>query len=99
LELFWDDDNNPSTAAIFVLSNNDWGTAMTSCPAPVVACGTPQDIFDTGLSADTYAPTNPDRQLDAALLLTLPPGTYTARLSGVSGGTGVGLIGVDQVGP
>jgi hypothetical protein len=25
--------------------------------------------------------------------------TYTARLSGVSKGTGAGLIGVDQIGP
>lgn len=99
LDLYWDNDNNPSTAAILVLANNDWGTALASCPAPVVACGTPTDIANTGLSADTYAPTNPNRALDAALLLTLPPGTYTARLSGVNNGTGVGLIGVDEIGP
>jgi hypothetical protein len=99
LDLYWDNDNNPSTAAILVLSNNDWGTALGSCPAPVVSCGTPTDIQNTGLSANTYAPSNPNRALDAALLLTLPPGTYTARLSGVSNGTGVGLIGVDQIGP
>jgi uncharacterized repeat protein (TIGR01451 family) len=99
LDLYWDDDNNPSTAAILVLTNDDWGTAVTSCPAPVVSCGTPTDIANTGKSSDTYAPTNANRGLDAALLLTLPPGTYTARLSGVSSGTGVGLIGVDEVTP
>jgi hypothetical protein len=66
---------------------------------PVVACGSPPDIINTGLSANTYAPTNGNRGRDAALLLTLPPGTYTARLSGVSNGTGVGLIGVDAIGP
>jgi hypothetical protein len=99
LDLYWDDDNNPNTAAILVLTNSDWGTALGSCPAPVVACGTPTGIANTGMSANSYAPTNPNRALDAALLLTLPPGTYTARLSGVSGGTGVGLIGVDHVGP
>jgi hypothetical protein len=99
LDLYWDNDNNPSTAAILVLTNNDWGTALGSCPAPAESCGTPADIANTGMSANTYAPTNPNRGLDAALLLTLPPGTYTARLSGVSNGTGVGLIGVDQIGP
>ncbi len=97
LNLEWDDDNNPNTSAILILSNNDWGTAVGSCPAPVASCGTPTDIFNTGMSADTYAPSNPNRGLDAAMLLSLPPGTYTARLSGVAGGTGVGLIGVDDV--
>jgi hypothetical protein len=99
LDLYWDDDGNPSTPAILVLTNNNWGTALGSCPAPVVSCGTPTDILNTGMSANAYAPTNANRGLDAALLLTLPPGTYTARLSGVSNGTGVGLIGVDQVEP
>ncbi|MBI5197941.1 MAG: multicopper oxidase domain-containing protein, partial [Nitrospirae bacterium] len=37
LNLYWDDDNNPSTAGILVLTNNDWGSDPTSCPAPVVA--------------------------------------------------------------
>jgi hypothetical protein len=99
LDLYWDTDNNPNTPAILVLSNDDWGKPLADCPEPVVACGTPQDVISTGLSADTYAPANANRGLDGALLVTLPPGTYTARLSGVSGGTGVGLIGVDQVGP
>jgi hypothetical protein len=97
LDLYWDDDNNPSTAAILVLTNNDWGTALGSCPPPVVSCGTPTDIQNTGMSANSYAPSSPGRALDSALLLTLPPGTYTARLSGVNNGTGVGLIGVDEV--
>jgi hypothetical protein len=99
LDLYWDNDSNPSTAAILVVTNNDWGTALASCPAPIVSCGTPQDIINTGLSANTYAPTNANRALDAAMLLTLPPGTYTARLSGMNNGTGVGLIGADQIGP
>jgi hypothetical protein len=34
---------------------------------------------------------------DAALLLTLPPGTYTAHLSGADGGTGVGLIEIYEI--
>jgi len=99
LELSWDDDSNPLTAPLLLAINNDWGAPVAVCTAPVVACGTPQDIANTGMSADTYAPTNPNRGLDAALLVTLPPGLYTVSLSGVSNGTGVGLIGVDEIGP
>jgi hypothetical protein len=99
LSLDWDDDSNPITPPIQLAVNDNWGTPVVVCNAPVVACGTPTDIAGTGMSADTYAPTNPNRGLDAALLVTLPPGLYTAALSGVSNGTGVGLIGVDAVGP
>ena len=99
VELSWDDDSNPLTAPLQLAVNNNWGTAAAPCNAPVVACGTPLDIANTGMSADTYAPTNPNRGLDAALLVTLPPGLYTVALSGVSNGTGVGLIGVDAIGP
>jgi hypothetical protein len=35
--------------------------------------------------------------LDAALLVTLPPGTYTARVSGVNGTTGVALVEVYEM--
>ncbi len=99
LELYWDDDNNPNTAAMLIVTNDNWGITLASCSAPVVSCGTPQDIINTGMSANTYAPSNPNRGLDAALLVTLPPGTYTATLRGVSNGTGVGLIGVDEIVP
>jgi hypothetical protein len=34
---------------------------------------------------------------DAALLVTLPPGTYTAQVSGVGASTGVALIEVYEV--
>ena len=99
LELSWDDDSNPVTPPLQLAINDNWGTAVTICNAPVVACGTPLDIANTGMSADSYAPTNANRNLDGALLVTLPPGLYTVSLSGVSNGTGVGLIGVDAVGP
>jgi hypothetical protein len=99
LELSWDDDSNPITAPLQLALNDDWGTAVGVCNAPIVACGTPTDILNTGMSADTYAPSDPNRVLDGALLVTLPPGLYTVSLTGVSGGTGVGLIGVDAVGP
>jgi hypothetical protein len=99
LELYADHDSNPLTPAILIVTNDDWGTALTTCPAPLVSCGSPQDIRDTGRSADSYAPNDPNRHLDAALLVTLPPGTYTATLRGVNTGTGVGLVAVNAIGP
>jgi hypothetical protein len=34
----------------------------------------------------------PSSAKEAAILITLPPGAYTAILSGAGGGTGVGII-------
>ena len=34
----------------------------------------------------------PSNNLESAIAATLMPGTYTALLSGVNGGTGVGLV-------
>ena len=41
------------------------------------------------LTAAGLAPTN---QLESAIAATLPPGSYTALLSGMNNGTGVGLV-------
>jgi hypothetical protein len=46
------------------------------------------------LQAAGFAPSN---TLEPAILVTLPPGAYTAILSGVAGGIGVGIIGVYDV--
>ena len=43
------------------------------------------------LQASGFAPSNP---LEPGLLLTLPPGAYTAIVGGVSGATGTSVIGV-----
>jgi hypothetical protein len=57
-------------------TNNDWQVGRT-----------PQEIAD--IQATGLAP--PD-DLEPAILITLPPGAYTAIVSGSGGGTGVGLI-------
>ena len=46
------------------------------------------------LTAAGFAPSNP---LEAAILINLPPGAYTAIVEGVSGGTGVGVVAVYEV--
>ena len=43
------------------------------------------------IQASGFAPTDP---LESAILISLPPGAYTVILSGVGGGTGVGVVGV-----
>lgn len=40
----------------------------------------------------------PTSNLDAAIMATLPPGLYTALLSGRNNGTGVGLVEVYDLG-
>jgi hypothetical protein len=46
------------------------------------------------LSGAGFAPSNP---LEAAMLVDLPPGAYTAIVQGAGGGTGVSVIGVYEV--
>jgi hypothetical protein len=43
----------------------------------------------SALQASGFAPSDP---LESALLITLPPGAYTAVVTGVSGATGVGIV-------
>jgi sugar lactone lactonase YvrE len=46
------------------------------------------------IQSSGFAPSDPK---ESAILITLQPGAYTAILSGVGGGTGVGVIGVYKV--
>ena len=80
-----------------IASNNNWQTPITQCDPPAVSCGTPQDIQNTGMDSCTVAAT--DCSLDSSMIVTLPPGPYTVIMRGVGGGTGVGLLGIDELGP
>ena len=44
----------------------------------------PDEILGTGIA--------PPKDAEAAIVATLPPGTYTAVLTGKNGGTGIGLV-------
>ena len=65
-----------SSDGVKIASNDDWQTQ--TIPADVSA------ITATGLP-----PADPR---ESAILLTLPPGAYTAVVSGKNGGTGVGIV-------
>ena len=62
--------------------NDDWG-------------GDPQAV-SLGSSVGAFSLSNPASK-DAVLLVTLPPGSYTAQVSGAGGSTGVALIEVYEI--
>jgi len=55
-----------------------------------------QEIVSTAASVGAFAWSSP-ASADSALLITLPPGPYTAQVAGASGDTGVALIEVYEV--
>ena len=68
-----------STNAIGI--NDDWQTTQIG---GVITSDQVAEIQKSGL-----APSNP---LESAVIATLPPGSYTAIVQGVNGGTGVGIV-------
>jgi len=76
-----------------IAQNNNWQDAP-SCTGFV--CGNAAQIAATGLDPCQANPgqttTPPSCTQESAILITLPPGAYTAVVSGVGGGTGVGLV-------
>jgi len=76
-----------------IAQNDNWQDAP-SCPGFV--CEGASEILNTGLDPCTPNPgqsSSPQNcALEAAILITLPPGAYTAIVNGVAGGTGVGLV-------
>jgi outer membrane protein assembly factor BamB/subtilisin family serine protease len=77
-----------STGAV-ISSNTGWGNAPVAGPSTVQATvrqATASDMSGVGAFA------LPIGSADSAMITTLPAGSYTLELSGVSGTTGVGLI-------
>lgn len=67
-----------------IASNDNWGDTQA---AEIIAIGLdPCQPFTPGGPAPTGC------EVEAALFVTLDPGVYTAHLSGVNSGTGVGLV-------
>jgi len=79
-----------------VLAQNDnWQNTDPLCGAPAVSCGGQAEIVATGLDPCVGNLTGCAKE--SAILITLPPGAYTAIVSGINGGTGVGLVEVFEV--
>jgi hypothetical protein len=86
-----------------IACSDDWQTTDPLCLSPATACGNAAQITATGADpcqpnpGETTAP--PNCGLEAALLVTVPPGGYTAIVQGVGGGTGVGLVEIFELSP
>ena len=83
-----------------IAQNDDWQTTDPLCANMGFACGGPAEIAATGLDPCNPNPGQPSSPpgcaKEAAILITLPPGAYTAIETGV-GGIGIGLIEVFEV--
>jgi hypothetical protein len=77
-----------------VIAQNDNWQDSPSCVGFV--CGGAAQITATGLDPCQPNPGQPSAPqncaLESAILITLNPGAYTVHLSGVGGGTGIGLV-------
>jgi len=78
-----------------IAENDNWETTLALCQSRVVNCGGAAEITATGLDPCEGNMTGCSRE--AAILVTLVPGSYTMRLSGVGGDRGIGLVEVFQV--
>jgi len=78
-----------------IAQNDNWETTDPLCGAPAVSCGGQAEIVATGLDPCVGNLTGCAKE--SAILITLPSGAYTAIVSGVNGGTGVGLVEVFEV--
>jgi hypothetical protein len=74
-------------ANTLVNANDNWGTSIATTPASFSNTFTQVGAF--------LLPTVTSR--DAALLITLAPGSYTAQVSGVGNTTGVALVEIYEV--
>lgn len=75
-----------------IAQNDDWQVYDDSGEKNGYSCGGTQEIRASGL-----APSGTNSQLESVILITLPPGSYTAVVEGVEGASGAALVGVFEV--
>jgi hypothetical protein len=81
------------SGGVLLAQNDDWGSPQPLAGGAAPASGA--DINAAGTAAGAFA--LPPGSKDAAVLVTLPPGAYSAVVSGANGTTGAGLVEVYQV--
>ncbi|MGD1031461.1 MAG: immunoglobulin domain-containing protein [Opitutaceae bacterium] len=74
---------------LVIATNTGWGNAPQPGLSTVLA-GIGQATAQ--IMSSVYAFSLPANSADCAMVVTLPPGTYTVQLSGLNGSTGVGLV-------
>lgn len=79
---------------VLVAQNDDWGA-----PQGVVGGAAPSSAAEiAGAAAATGAFNLPDGGKDAAIVVTLMPGAYSAVVTGANNATGAGLVEVYEIG-
>ena len=77
-----------------IATNAGWGNAPVPGPSTVKAgIGQATASIMTGVGAFSLA----SGSADSSMLITLPPGSYTAQLTGVTGTTGIALVEIYEV--
>jgi uncharacterized repeat protein (TIGR01451 family) len=92
--------NNPTmqlfSGSTVIAQNDDWVTFDSTCVSPCVA-----NVQVTNTSVPNFTPCEPNPgqttqplgcNQESALLVTVPPGGYTAIVRGLGGTSGVGLV-------
>ncbi len=92
------------SAGAFIAQNDNWGDQSDPlCAGSGYVCGMPTEITATGMDPCVPNPTQtvapPGCAQESAILITLPPGSYSAVVSGVNNGTGIGLVEIFDVSP
>jgi hypothetical protein len=84
-----------------IAQNDDWQTTDALCGSPAIACGGVTAITSTGKDpcqpnpGQSGPPANCSKE--SAIYVTLPPGSYSAIVSGVGSTSGLGLVEVFEV--
>ncbi len=76
-----------SSSSGTIATNSGWGNAATLGSAAIVV-----QPLTAALSARVHAFALPPASADSGMVVTLPPGAYTAGVSGTGGASGVALV-------
>lgn len=82
-----------TSANVLVAQNDDWSTPQAVAGQPAPASGT--DISAAATATGAFALTAGSK--DSAILVTLPPGNYSAIVSGAGNTTGAALVEVYEL--
>jgi hypothetical protein len=86
-----------------IAQNDDWQTSDPLCSAMDFTCGDATQISATGLNPCQSNPgesgSPPGCLQESVIVITVPPGAYTAIVSGVDNGSGVSLVEVFDIDP
>jgi hypothetical protein len=90
-----------NSAGVVIAANTGWGNPVV--PGSGAVLGGPGAMAlqaaTSGVFPQVGAFALPSGSADCAMVVDLPPGAYTAQVSGVDGATGVGLVEIYEISP